>query len=71
MLDFYPGTDAEHPTAVEITFAPEGDGTRVRVLHRPTPASAALCRPARPTFARSWDIVLGGLLDDAGDLPDR
>ena len=26
VLDFYPGTDPEHPTAVEIVFSPEGDG---------------------------------------------
>ena len=71
VLDFYPGTDPEHPTAVEIAFSPEGDGTRVRVVHRPTAASAALFDQRAPTFARSWDIVLGGLLDDAGDLPDR
>lgn len=71
VLDFYPGTDPEHPTAVEIAFTPEGEGTRVRVLHGPTAASASLFEQRAPTFARSWEIVLGGLRDDAGDLPDR
>lgn len=71
VLDFYPGTDPDHPTAVEIAFSPEGAGTRVRVLHGPTAASAALFDQRAPTFARSWDLVLGGLVKDAGDLPSR
>ena len=39
LLDFYLGTDAEHPTEVEVTFTPESAGTRVRIKHRPGAAS--------------------------------
>ena len=71
VLDFYPGTDPEHPTEVEVAFTPEGDGTRVRVLHGPTAASAAIFGDRAPTFARSWEQVLGAFADDVGDLPIR
>ncbi len=71
VLDFYPGTDPEHPTAVEIAFSPEGDGTRVRVLHGPTEASATLFEQRAPSFAKSWDVVLAALPDDVEDLPSR
>ena len=65
-LDFYPGTDADHPTDVTITFVPEGDGTRVHVVHRPTPASAELWLQRAPAFVRSWDVVLPALATYAG-----
>ncbi len=71
VLDFYPGTDPDHPTEVEIAFTPEGDGTRVRVLHGPTAASAALFEGRAPTFAVSWEQVLAALGGEVGDLPSR
>ena len=46
ILDFYPGTDAEHPTEVVVRFAQENGGTRVVVQHRPKPESADLWAPA-------------------------
>jgi uncharacterized protein YndB with AHSA1/START domain len=61
VLDFYPGTDAGHPTDVTIAFAPEGDGTRVTVTHRPTAASLALWKQRVGAFAKSWDVVLPAL----------
>ena len=42
ILDFFPGTDAEHPTEVVVRFAQENGGTRVVVQHRPKPESADL-----------------------------
>lgn len=62
ILDWYPGTDAEHPTEVEITFASEGDGTRVTVQHRPLPVSAPLFEDRAPRYAASWDLVLAALV---------
>ena len=40
ILDFYPGTDEQHPTEVVVSFADEDHGTRVRVEHRPKAESA-------------------------------
>ena len=61
VLDFYPGTDAEHPTHVVITFAAAPGGTRVVVEHRPTGASEALWNARAPAYARSWESVLAAL----------
>jgi hypothetical protein len=63
LLDFYPGTGADHPTEVEVLFAGEGAplATRVTILHRSTPASEALFRGTAPRFVASWDRVLDAL----------
>jgi hypothetical protein len=61
VLDFYPGTDAEHPTAVEVRFEPVDGGTQVVVEHRPTAASDALWDGRAPAFERSWEAVLEAL----------
>jgi hypothetical protein len=60
-LDFYPGTDAEHPTRVVITFVAEGAATRVTVDHGPTPASEASWKDRAPRFERSWEMLLEAL----------
>ena len=61
VLDWYPGTDAEHPTEVEVQFEPEGNGTRVLVHHRAKPISAALFPLRAPRYEASWDRVLAAL----------
>ncbi|NOT34630.1 MAG: ATPase [Candidatus Eisenbacteria bacterium] len=61
-LDFYPGTDVEHPTRVTVTFAAEGEATRVTVEHRPTAESEGLWDRRSPRYAESWDQVLHSLL---------
>ena len=58
VLDFYPGTDAQHPTLVVVTFAAEGDATRVTVDHRPTAVSEDLWKLRVPRFEQSWELVL-------------
>lgn len=65
VLDFYPGTDPLHPTQVVVTFAADGDGTRVTVEHGPTPASADLWTGRAPQFERSWDLLLSSLTRSA------
>jgi len=60
-LDFYLGTNAEQPTAVEITFTAEDEGTRVTVHHQAKPESADLWNQRAPVFERSWESVLGNL----------
>lgn len=61
VLDFFIGTDAAHPTVVEVRFTPEGDGTRVTVQHRPGERSAALWDKRAPGYERSWTVVLAAL----------
>jgi hypothetical protein len=60
-LDFYPGTDALHPTEVVVRFSAEGDRTRVVVQHRPTVASFDLWAAGAPRFERSWERMLEAL----------
>ncbi len=62
LLDWYPGTDVDHPTEVEIRFVPEGNGTRVIVDHRPLPVSVALWPDRAPKYGMSWDKVLAALV---------
>jgi uncharacterized protein YndB with AHSA1/START domain len=73
VLDFYPGTDAEHPTEVEVLFAAEGGGavTRVTVLHRATAASESLFESRAPRYVASWDLLLGSLAALANGVADR
>jgi len=61
VLDFYPGTDAQHPTEVVVTFAAEADGTLVVIEHRPTSSSIALWNAGAPGYERAWDLVLDAL----------
>jgi Activator of Hsp90 ATPase homolog 1-like protein len=61
VLDFYLGTDAAHPTEVEIRFDAEGDGTRISVNHRPRESSIEMWDKRAAIFARSWESVLSAL----------
>jgi|CXWL01.1.fsa_nt_gi hypothetical protein len=61
LLNFYPGTDAEHPTEVEISFTAEGAGTRVTIDHRPTVSSEALWEGRVSRYDASWTSCLAGL----------
>lgn len=61
VLDFYVGTDEQHPTEVQVTFTAEAEGTRVSVEHRSTAASQELWDLRAPAFGRSWDAVLAAL----------
>lgn len=61
LLDWYPGTDAEHPTEVEVRFVAETGGTRVVVRHGPTEKSRDLFGARAPRYDASWDLVLAAL----------
>lgn len=61
VLDWFPGTDAEHPTRVLVSFAPEGEHTRITIEHGPTPESDELYPARAPRYAASWDLVLAAL----------
>lgn len=60
-LDFYPGTDPEHPTYVTVTFTAEGSGTLVRLEHRATDASSDLWDARAPRYVASWELLFAGL----------
>ena len=66
VLDWYPGTDAAHPTRVEVRFVPEDGGTRVQLTHGPLPESEALFPQRAPRYVASWDLVLPALERAAG-----
>jgi hypothetical protein len=61
-MDFYKGTDAEHPTRVTVSFVPEGEGTRVAVLHVPLPASLDLWESRAPLYVGSWELCFEHML---------
>ncbi len=61
VLDFFIATGPANPTRAEIRFVPEGDGTRVTVIHTPKRESEHLWDDRAPRYARSWDIVLAAL----------
>lgn len=61
VFDFFPGTDAKHPTEVVVTFAAEAHGTLVVVEHRPTSRSIPLWDAGAPGYERAWDLVLDAL----------
>ncbi len=62
VFDWYPGTDAEHPTRVEILFIAESDATtRVEVRHEAGPASEELFPARAPRYEAAWSRVLDAL----------
>jgi uncharacterized protein YndB with AHSA1/START domain len=59
VLDWYPGTDGDHPTRVELLFIAEGaTATRVEVRHEALPASEALFPSRAPRYDAAWALVL-------------
>lgn len=59
VLDWYPGTDVEHPTRVEVRFIPEGAAsTRVEIRHESLPASELLFPARAPRYDAAWSLVL-------------
>jgi hypothetical protein len=67
-LDFYLGTNAAQPTAVEVSFAAENEGTRVTVRHSARPESEDLWNQRAPVFERSWDAVLASLSQQSSNV---
>lgn len=65
VLDFYIATGPTHPTKVEIQFTADGSGTRVTIIHAPTPKSESLWNERAPRYERSWEMVLAALLTAA------
>src|SRR5918994_2217572 len=52
-----PATDA--PTEIEVTFTPEGQGTRVELEHRHWERAGEGAPEMRDNYETGWDLVLG------------
>lgn len=60
-LDWFPGSP-NAPTAVEVRFAAEGDGTLITVTHRAITLETKSIWPQRVSrFIDGWDTVLPAL----------
>ena len=56
-MTWHPGRAANPHTIVEISFTPEGDGTRVRLVHRGWEALGANAQAARDSYDGGWETV--------------
>lgn len=66
VLDWFPGTGPAAPTHVEILLTPEGQGTRVQLVHRAGPSSADAYAKKAAAYEQSWSLVLDAWLAAAG-----
>jgi uncharacterized protein YndB with AHSA1/START domain len=53
-------------TELEIRFVPEGDGTRVELVHSGWEAYGETAAGGRDGYDSGWDVVLGRYADAAG-----
>jgi len=60
-IDFFVGSDPDHPTEFFVSFAHEGKGTRLTLDHRPTEKSAEAWIKRAPAFETSWTLCLAGI----------
>jgi len=58
VIAWKPNSNPNPPTEVEITFTPEGGGTRVDVEHRGWERLGALAEEGRAGYDEGWDFVL-------------
>lgn len=58
-MSWHPGRPADAHTVVELSFVAEGDGTRVRLVHRGWEALGKDAAQSRRNYEGGWDIVLG------------
>jgi uncharacterized protein YndB with AHSA1/START domain len=56
---WHPGRDADTRQEVEITFRPEGDGTRVDLVHAGWERLGEKAAETREGYGPGWDFVLG------------
>ena len=59
VIAWKPNANPHPPTEVEITFSPEGEGTRVDVEHRGWENLGDLAEEGRAGYDGGWDLVLG------------
>lgn len=59
LIAWKPNANPNPPTELEITFTPEGDGTRVELVHRGWERLGPLAEEGRADYDEGWDLVLG------------
>jgi hypothetical protein len=57
-MTWHPGRTADAQTVVELSFAAEGEATRVRLVHRGWEALGANAQASRESYDGGWDVVL-------------
>jgi uncharacterized protein YndB with AHSA1/START domain len=58
-----PETDA--PTEIEVTFTPDGEGTRVELEHRNWEQAGESAPGMRDNYETGWDVVLAPFVEKA------
>jgi uncharacterized protein YndB with AHSA1/START domain len=61
ILDWYPGTGADDPTQVEITFEAVGPNTRVTIRHGPGAGGPERFAANAAAYGRSWNAVIDAM----------
>lgn len=59
VFSWHPGKDAALAQEVEVTFAPEGESTRVTLVHRDWQKLGEAAAQARAGYDEGWGVVLG------------
>lgn len=57
VFTWHPGKDASVAQEVEVTFAPDGDGTRVTLVHRDWQKLGADAAKTRESYEAGWGVV--------------
>ena len=65
VLAWHVNPERAGPTEVEVTFAPEDDGTRVVLEHRNWEAAGEGAEEMRNNYDGGWDIVLAPFVEKA------
>jgi uncharacterized protein YndB with AHSA1/START domain len=58
VLSWHPGNDPAKPTRVEVSFVPDGEGTRVQLTHTGWEAMGERAEAARQSYDAGWQSVL-------------
>jgi uncharacterized protein YndB with AHSA1/START domain len=58
VLSWHPGTDPATATRVEVSFLPDGEGTRVELTHTGWEALGERAEAARQSYDNGWQLVL-------------
>lgn len=62
LIAWKPNANPNAPTELEITFTPEGERTRVELVHRAWERLGPLAEEGRAGYDQGWELVLGRFL---------
>jgi uncharacterized protein YndB with AHSA1/START domain len=65
VISWHVNPETAGPTEFEVTFAPEGEGTRVELEHRNWEAAGDGAAEMRDRYDGGWDIVLAPFVERA------